>query len=63
MDSPGGKNMNQIYHILVSRQHMTSIRDTRAMRGADIASDHHLVRTKLQVKLKRKQQSKFEEKV
>ena len=31
---------------------------TRAMRGADIASDHQSVRTKVRLKLKRKQQSK-----
>ena len=38
--SSGGKTKNQIDHVLVSRQHRTSVMDTRAMRGADIASDH-----------------------
>ena len=42
--SPGGKTKNQIDHVLVSRQHRSSVMDTRAMRGADIASDHQLVR-------------------
>ena len=33
--------------------------DTRAMKGADIASDHHLlVRSKIKLKLKRKQKNK-----
>ena len=32
--------------------------DTRAMRGADIASDHQLVRSKIKLKLKRKQKNK-----
>ena len=41
--SPGGKTKNQIDHVLVNRQHQTSVMDTRAMRGADIASDHQLV--------------------
>ena len=33
---------NQIDHVLLSRQHRTLVLDTRAMRGADVASDHHL---------------------
>ena len=32
--------------------------DTRAMRGADIASDRQLVRSKIKLKLKRKQKKK-----
>ena len=40
--SPGGRTKNQIDHVLVSRQHKTSIMDTRVMRGGDIASDHQL---------------------
>ena len=55
---PGGKTKNQIDHVLVSRQHRTSVMDTRAMRGADIASDHQLVRSKIKLKLKRKQKNK-----
>ena len=42
--SPGGKTKNQIDHVLVSRQHRTSVLDIRAMGGADIASDHQLGR-------------------
>ncbi len=56
--SPGGRTRNQIDHILVSRRHRTSVRDIRAMRGADIASDHQLVLTRIKLKLKRKQLSK-----
>jgi len=56
--SPGGNTKNQIDHVLVSRQHRTSVMDTRAMRGADIASDHQLVRPKIKLKLKRKQKNK-----
>ena len=51
--SPDGSTQNQIDHVLISRQHRTSVLDTRAMRGADAASDHHLVRTKLRLELKR----------
>ena len=56
--SPGGKTKNQIDHALVSRQHRTSVMDTRAMRGADIVSDHQLVRSKVKLKLRRKQNNK-----
>ena len=38
--SLGGKTKNQIDHMLVSRQHRTLVMDTKAMRGADIASDY-----------------------
>ena len=51
--SPVVKTKNQIDHVLVSRQHRT-LMDTRAMRGADITSDHQLVRSKIKLKLKRK---------
>jgi hypothetical protein len=56
--SPGGRTKNQIDHVLVTKHHRTSVMDTRAMRGADIASDHQLVRTKIKLKLKRKQKTK-----
>ncbi|XP_063416382.1 craniofacial development protein 2-like [Mytilus trossulus] len=51
--SPNKKTENQIDHILVTRQHRTSILDTRAMRGADIGSDHKLLKCKLRIKLKK----------
>ena len=56
--SPGGTAKNQIDHVCVSRQHRSSVMDTRAMRGAGIASDHQLVRTKIKLKVKRKQKTK-----
>ena len=51
--SPNKKTENQIDHILVTKQHRTSVLDTRTMRGADIASDHELLRCKLRIKLKK----------
>ena len=51
--SPDGRTKNQIDHILISRQHRTTVLDTKVLRGADVASDHYLVRTKLRVKLKK----------
>jgi len=44
---------NQIDHVLVNQQFRRSSLDTRVMRGADVASDHHLVRTRVRLKLKK----------
>ena len=56
--SLGGRTRYQVYHMLVNRQQCTSVMDTRAMRGADIASDHQLVSSKIKLKLNRKQKNK-----
>src|SRR6218665_1816245 len=50
--SPDGKTCNQIDHICVQGRWMSSLRDVRVYRGADVASDHHLLVAKLKVKLK-----------
>ena len=50
--SPDRRTCNQIDDVLVNRKFRASALDTRAIRSADIASDHHLVRTKLRLKLK-----------
>ena len=39
--SPDGRTKNQIDHTLVNRKFRTSVLDTRAMRSADVASDHY----------------------
>ena len=49
--SPDGKTVNQIDHICISRKFNHSLLDVRSYRGADIGSDHYLVRGYLQVKL------------
>ena len=49
--SPDGKTVNQIDHICISRKFNHSLLDVRSHRGADIGSDHYLVRGYLQVKL------------
>ena len=51
--SPDGRAKNQIDHTLVNRKFRTSVVDTRAMRSADVASDHYLVRSTIRLKLKR----------
>ena len=50
--SPDGRTKNQIDHTLVNRKFRTSVLDTRAMRSADVASDHYLVRSTIRLKLK-----------
>ena len=51
--SPDGRTVNQIDHVLVNGCMRTSILDTRIMRGADVYSDHYLVRTRIRLKLAR----------
>ena len=51
--SPDHFTENQIDHVCISRKFRRSLMDVRAMRGADAASDHHLVIAKLKLKLKK----------
>ena len=50
--SPDGKTENQIDHITIGRKWRRSLHDVRVKRGADAASDHHLVVAELKTKLK-----------
>ena len=52
--SPDHRTENQIDHICISQKFKRSMQDVRVHRGADAASDHHLVLTKLKLKLKSK---------
>ena len=58
--SPDGKYENQIYHITIGRKWRRSLHDVRVKRGADVASDHHLVVATLKVKLKAHREGKRE---
>ena len=49
--SPNGLTVNQIDHICVSRKFCNSLVDVKVCRGADIGSDHYLVRGRLKIKL------------
>ena len=49
--SPDHRTENQIDHICISEKFRRSMQDVRIHRGADAASDHHLVLTKLKLKL------------
>ena len=42
-DSPDHRTENQIDHICIGRKFRRSMQDVRVQRGADAASDHHLV--------------------
>ena len=50
--SPDRRTCNQIDHLLINRKFRTSMLDTRAIKSADIASDHHLVCTTPRLKVK-----------
>nr|XP_042711954.1 craniofacial development protein 2-like [Chrysemys picta bellii] len=48
--SPAGTIANQIDHFCISKKFRRSLQDVRVRRGADVASDHHLVVTRLKLK-------------
>ena len=50
--SPDGRTVNQFDHVTIGRKWRRSLLDVRVKRGADAASDHHLVVADLKVKLK-----------
>jgi len=49
--SPDGRTENQIDHFTISRRWRTSMQDVRVKRGADAASDHHLLVAEVKIKL------------
>ena len=51
--SPDQSTANQIDHFCISKKFRRSLQDVRVKRGADAASDHHLVIANLKLKLKR----------
>ncbi|VDP25706.1 unnamed protein product, partial [Schistosoma curassoni] len=53
MDLSGLHTENQIDHICINKKFRRTMEDVRTRRGADIASDHHLVVANLKLKLKK----------
>ena len=51
--SPDHTTENQIDHICISKKFRRSLQDVRVKRGADVASDHHLLTARLKLKLKK----------
>ncbi|VDP29014.1 unnamed protein product [Schistosoma margrebowiei] len=51
--SPDHSTQNQIDHICINKTFRRTMEDVRTKRGADIASDHHLVVAKMKLKLKK----------
>ena len=50
--SPDHTTENQIDHIYINKKFRRTLQDVRVKRGADAASDHHLVLATLKLKLK-----------
>nr|XP_054755300.1 craniofacial development protein 2-like [Lytechinus pictus] len=59
--SPNGRDRNQIDHIMINGTWRRSLQDVRVLRGADAASDHHLVLAVIQVKLRKTGASKVKQ--
>ena len=55
--SPDQATENQIDHLCVSKKFRRSLQDVRVKRGADAASDHHLLTGKIKLKLRKVAQS------
>ena len=53
--SPDHRTENQIDHICIGRKFRISMQDVRVQRGADAASDHHLVLARMKMKLKKRE--------
>ena len=51
--SPNGTIQNEIDYICMSKRWKTAVDDVRTFRGADIGSDHHLIKAKIRIKLKK----------
>jgi len=51
--NPHDSSKHQIDHIIVKRRDIKAVRDTRVYRGADVESDHRLMISKLQLKLRK----------
>ncbi|VDP51845.1 unnamed protein product [Schistosoma margrebowiei] len=51
--SPDHTTQNQIDHTCINKTFRRTIEDVRIKRGADIASDHHLLFAKMKLKLKK----------
>ena len=59
-NSPDGRSCNQIDHICINKKWKGSMRDVKAIRGAEIGSDHYLMLCKLKLKQKKATKEKME---
>ena len=55
-----GRTANQIDHVLISNRFRSAITDIRALRAPDIGSDHKLLKINFKVKLRVKNEKKYE---
>lgn len=59
--SPGGARRNQTDYTWISQRFRIAIKQAKTQPGADINSDHNLVKTKLRIKLKKLEKAKTRE--
>jgi hypothetical protein len=53
-ESPDLRTRNQIDHVTINRKWVSSLKDVRTRRGADVASDHQLLVASVKLSLRRK---------
>ena len=56
--SPDQTTLNQIDHICISKKFRRSLLDVKVQRGADVKSDHYLLSSSVQLKLKKRQKER-----
>lgn len=49
--SPDQETRNQIDHVLIGARHVVTLMEVRTMRGANIDSDHYLVRARITARI------------
>ena len=54
--SPDGRIKNEIDYICINKRWRSTIQDVRTYRGADVGTDHHLVRASLRLRFKRQKE-------
>jgi len=60
--SADGRTVHQIDHVLISNGFRCAITDIRALKGPDIGSDHNLLKINIKVKLRVRNEKKYNEK-
>ena len=60
--SADSRTVNQTDHVLITNRFRSAVTDIRALRGPDIGTDHNLLKINFKVKLRVKNEKKYNEK-